>query len=152
MGPHRVATSKLCRVIINRRTLDSMFSKHLTDLGECETLRQRVTNVLSTLPQDVLDDLLDDPRFSIAVDNYEPGKGSTVWMATPSMTDCSRSIVLRPKLAACSEEFAHYVIAHEFAHAYLRNGGWNEITDREEAADALAAHWGYARPDGPFPW
>jgi hypothetical protein len=48
--------------------------------------------------------------------------------------------------ADSNEAFAHYVIAHEFAHAYLRNGGWNEITDREEAADALAASWGFRRP------
>jgi len=38
------------------------------------------------------------------------------------------------------------VIAHEFAHAFLRNGPWGEITDVEEAADALAATWGFIRP------
>ena len=27
------------------------------------------------------------------------------------------------------------------------NGGWGEITDIEEAADALAASWGVARPN-----
>ena len=49
----------------------------------------------------------------------------------------SRCVVLKPKLATCSEAFAWYVIAHEFAHAFLRNGGWGEIKDREEAADAV---------------
>jgi hypothetical protein len=40
------------------------------------------------------------------------------------------------------------VIAHEFAHAWLRNGPWGEISDVEEAADAVAAVWGYLRPPG----
>lgn len=128
------------------------FTKYLSDFSGNGTLRNRVATVLETLPEDVLDDLLDDARFNIAIDNFEPGKGSTVWMASPSVSDCSRSVVLKPKLGDCSEEFAFYVIAHEFAHAYLRNGGWGKITDREEAADALAAHWGHVRPAGPFPW
>ena len=57
------------------------------------------------------------------------------------------------RLDQCSKlvHGVYYVIAHEFAHAYLRNGGWGEILDREEAADALAAHWGFPRPAGPFP-
>jgi hypothetical protein len=38
------------------------------------------------------------------------------------------------------------VIAHELAHAYLRNGGWGEISDRELAADALAESWGFPKP------
>ena len=68
-------------------------------------------------------------------------------MACPSATNTvSRCVVLRRKLEHASEDFALYVIAHEFAHAYLRNGGWGEITDIEEAADALAASWGFKRP------
>ena len=68
-------------------------------------------------------------------------------MPTPGPTgESSRCVVLRPKLADCSEAFAYYVIAHEFAHAYLRNGGWGNISDVEEAADALAASWGFRRP------
>lgn len=68
-------------------------------------------------------------------------------MACPSAINAiSRCVVLRRKLAYASEEFSKYVIAHEFAHAYLRNGGWGEITDIEEAADALAASWGFVRP------
>jgi hypothetical protein len=59
----------------------------------------------------------------------------------------SRSVVLKPRLSECEEAFAHYVIAHEFAHAYLRNGAWGNIVDPEHAADALAASWGFARPE-----
>jgi hypothetical protein len=54
--------------------------------------------------------------------------------------------VLRLKLSHCDEAFAFYVIAHEFAHAFLRNGPWGDITDVEQAADALAATWGFCRP------
>jgi hypothetical protein len=68
-------------------------------------------------------------------------------MATPGpIGSGSRCVVLKPRLADCSEAFACYVIAHEFAHAFLRNGGWDAITDPEEAADALAASWGFERP------
>ena len=56
-----------------------------------------------------------------------------------------RCVVLKPKLEKCSAEFARYIVAHELAHAWLHNGGWGEITDREEAADAVAANWGYAK-------
>jgi len=62
----------------------------------------------------------------------------------------SRCVVLKPRLERCSEAFACYIIAHEFAHAHLHNGGWGEITDVELAADALAASWGW--PKQPFEW
>ncbi|MDA0658755.1 MAG: hypothetical protein O2931_07345 [Planctomycetota bacterium] len=122
----------------------------MTDLMEafadCPSLGHRVRTVLDALPEYVQRDLLDDPRFSISLENFVPGKGWTLWMACPGPHgSSSRSVVLRPRLAECSLEFAHYVIAHEFAHAYLRNGGWGEIEDVEEAADALAASWGFCR-------
>jgi hypothetical protein len=95
-------------------------------------------------------DFLDDERFSVALDNYAEGRGWTLLMQSPgTIGDSSRCVVLRPRLADCAVEFAHYVIAHEFAHAYLRNGGWGDIVDVEEAADALAASWGFDRPSGP---
>ena len=48
-------------------------------------------------------------------------------------------------LENCSAAFVRYIVAHELAHAWLHNGGWGEITDREEAADAVAAAWGYEK-------
>jgi len=106
-----------------------------------------VLAVLSQLPEPVQRDFLDDPRFRVTLENFVPGKGWTLWMAVPGpQGSSSRCVVLRPRLATCSEAFAFYVIAHEFAHAYLRNGGWGDITDVEEAADALAASWGFRRP------
>ena len=81
-----------------------------------------------------------------------PGEGSTVFMAAPVGAGVSsRSVVLKPRLSECDEAFAHYVIAHEFAHAYLRNGPWGDISNTEDAANALAASWGFPLPDK-LPW
>lgn len=110
-------------------------------------LHVRVSIVLSRLPVPVQADFSDDPSFQITLEDYSPKQGWKLFMACPSTTNSiSRCVVLRRKLEHASEEFAHYVIAHEFAHAYLRNGGWGEIADIEEAADALAASWGFQRP------
>ena len=123
-----------------------IFSVLLKPLSGCETLHDRVRQVLERLPAEVQRDFLDDPRFHIATETFVPGKGWTLWMPSPGPLEfSSRCVVLRQKLAERSETFAQYVIAHEFAHAYLRNGGWGEITDIEEAADALAASWGFRR-------
>lgn len=125
----------------------SPFDIYLAAFSELPTLKQRVLQVLLSLPQDVQQDFLGDARFGVTIDNFEPGKGWSFFMPTPGADgEGSRRVVLRPKLETASEPFAKYVIAHEFAHAYLRNGGWGEITDGEEAADALAASWGYVRP------
>ncbi len=106
--------------------------------------------VLRSLPEHVQQDFLSDPRFRISIDNYVAGQGWTLWMATPGPPgNGSRCVVLRLKLTYCSEQFANYVIAHEFAHAFLRNGPWGDISDVEEAADALAATWGFVRPADP---
>lgn len=107
--------------------------------------------MLQSLPDNVQQDFLTDPRFGMDIDNFEPGKGWTLFMPTPGPLGMgSRRVVLKPRLDSGPEEFAHYVIAHEFAHAFLRNGGWGRITDPEEAADALAATWGYDRPTSLF--
>lgn len=127
------------------------FATYLTDFEHQPTLRDRVLKVLVALPPDVTADFLGDPCFHVSLDNYQPGKGSTVWIAAPGDSETSRSVVLKPRLNEGDEAFALYVIAHEFAHAFLRNGPWNEITDVEEAADALAAHWGFVCPPS-SPW
>lgn len=124
-----------------------MFSAYLEAFERCPPLGQRVLLVLNALPAEVQQDFVTDPCFTVLLDNYVPGAGSSVFMA--ARTDAglsSRSVVLRPRLAECEEAFALYVIAHEFAHAYLRNGPWGDIVDTEDAADALAAAWGFPRP------
>ncbi|MEE3367730.1 MAG: hypothetical protein VX346_00160 [Planctomycetota bacterium] len=112
------------------------------------SIAERVVHVLSCLPSPVRVDLLDDPCFHMELDTYRQGHGRQVWMAGPLAEDWkgSRTVVLKHRLADCAADFAHYVIAHELAHAHLWNGGWGEITDREEAADALAASWGFPQP------
>jgi hypothetical protein len=110
-----------------------IFSAYLEAFAECEALRDRVLAVLNRLPEPVQRDFLDDPRFRITLENYVPGEGWSMWMASPGPVGSgSRCVVLRPKLATCSEAFAFY-------------GGWGDITDIEEAADALAASWGFRR-------
>ena len=116
-----------------------MFSVYLQAFERFQPLRQRVLHVLSALPKKVQQDFV--------TDNYVSGEGSSVFMAAPEASGISsRSVVLRPRLSECEEAFAHYVIAHEFAHAYLRNGPWGDFFDPEDAADALAAFWGFPRP------
>jgi hypothetical protein len=133
----------------NLSEVSQIFSTFLGAFEDCEPLRRRVLIVLEKLPHAVQRDFLEDPRFAVTLENFVPGTGWTLWMASPgAFGSGSRCVVLRPKLAQCSEAFACYVIAHEFAHAFLRNGGWGAITDREEAADALAASWGFSRPAG----
>ncbi|MBL8829471.1 MAG: M48 family metallopeptidase [Planctomycetaceae bacterium] len=125
----------------------SRFASYLTAFEECVPLGNRLLAVLAALPHGVQRDFLDDPRFQITLENFVPGSGWKLWVGVPGpIGNGSRCVVLRPKLAHCSEAFAHYVIAHELAHAFLRNGGWGSIVDREEAADTLAASWGFARP------
>ena len=102
--------------------------------------------VLTALPDEVRRDLFDDTRFRMTLDDCVPGKGRTVWLACPGTDgNGSRCVVLKPKLADCDEAFAKYIIAHELAHAYLRNGGWGDIYDPEEAADTVAETWGFPK-------
>ncbi len=124
-----------------------MFAIYLQAFADHPPLGDRVLRVLTALPAEVQRDFLDDPRFRMALETHVPGVGWSVLMhgLGPIGSD-SRCVVLRAKLANCSAAFAHYVIAHELAHAYLRNGPWGAITDHEAAADALAAHRGFTRP------
>ncbi len=150
MRPSRPLTIAITPSGFNvRRSMQGnpIFTSHLESFHDCQPLADRVLHVLNALPEDVQRDLLDDPRFRITMETFQPGKGWTMWMAAPDpVGGGSRCVVLRRKLATCQEAFGLYVIAHELAHAHLRNGGWGEITDREEAADALAASWGFSRP------
>lgn len=103
-------------------------------------------HVVRALPESVQRDLMDDPTFTLC--DYDPttGEGMRVPMSIPSVNGCSRSVVLKRTLARRSQPFVHWLIAHELAHAHLRNAGrWPE-EDPEHAADALAAAWGFPRP------
>ncbi len=128
----------------------SMYAKYLSEFDALPISQSRVEKVMRSLPDEVRDDLLNDPNFRISVDDCVPGKGRTVLMPDLGPKGTSRCVVLKPRLEKCSEAFACYIIAHEFAHAFLHNGGWQDITDPEEAADTLAASWGFDKQ--PFEW
>ncbi len=125
------------------------FGRLLHDLQPWPKLSMLVEGVLCSLPQYVQQDFLTDQRFRITYEDYHPDRGWRLWLPTPGPPgEGTRCVVLRLRLAACEEQFSRWVIAHELAHAFLRNGGWNEILDPEAAADQLAASWGYPRPQG----
>ena len=128
----------------------SQFAAYLKPFPDYPRLAHWVAKVLSQLPAEVQQDFLSDPNFKVSLDDCEPGQGRTVLMPELGPQGTSRCVVLKPRLERCSEAFACYIIAHEFAHAHLHNGGWGEITDVELAADALAASWGW--PKQPFEW
>lgn len=125
----------------------SVFEPYIRDFADHPPLDQRVLYVLRSLPGEVQRDFLDDPRFRVTVEQYVEGRGWTVFMSVPgSVGSGSRSVVLRSKLARAPKAFAHWVIAHEFAHAFLRHGDGGDTSDVERDADELAAVWGYPRP------
>jgi hypothetical protein len=109
-------------------------------------LATHVAGVLSRLPGEVRHDLVSDPSFMLA--DYEPGPGliAHIPVGLPSRDRGSRSVVLKRTLRRRPEAFVKYVIAHELAHAHLRNRGRWPGDDPEFAADALAASWGFPRP------
>ncbi|MAI73507.1 MAG: hypothetical protein CMM01_21765 [Rhodopirellula sp.] len=110
-----------------------------------DPLRTRVHRVLSALPCEVQSDFVDDPRFCI-LPLTRKSSGETLLALPAPDGSVSRCVVLKKRLASCSLAFGLYVIAHELAHAYLRNGPWQQYADPEEAADALAASWGFDKP------
>jgi Zn-dependent peptidase ImmA (M78 family) len=122
-----------------------LFKRLLSELAECSRLQQLTGEVLQALPGDIQRDLLEDPSFRIVLEDYTPGVGWRMFMEAPTVArPISRCVVLRRRLETAPAEFVRYVVAHELAHAFLRNGGWGEIADPEEAADALAASWGHS--------
>lgn len=118
-------------------------------------LHQRIVAVLRSLPNSVLQDLLHDDRFRMAVYDVNDPANSNLHMAPPGVGDNgSRMIAWKSSLSRAPLDFANYVIAHELAHAYLRNRGRTPEEDPEDAADALAKSWGYDKPESAkrFTW
>ncbi len=110
-------------------------------------LRERIIAVLESLPIEVVQDLLNDGRFTMVVDDPKDGRQTRFHIPLPGVGDeGSRMIAWKISLAEAPLDFANYVIAHEFAHAFLRNRGRTRDEDPEDAADALAAQWGYDKP------
>mgnify|MGYP003334707365 FL=1 len=73
-----------------------MFADLLRDLEPWPGLHARTLAVLSSLPAEVQQDFLNDPRFQITIDNYTPETGWTLWMPAPGPPgEGSRCVVLR---------------------------------------------------------
>src|SRR4051812_744698 len=109
-------------------------------------LHERAAEVLASLPEAVRDDLMGDPAFVMC--DFEPGGGRSydVPVRFPAPHGPSRAVVLKRTLRHRPNAFVKWVIAHELAHAHLRNAGRWPGDDPEHAADALAAGWGFPRP------
>ncbi len=126
--------------------MGDVFARFLEPFDAYATLRNRVRQVLKRLPESVVQDFIQDESFHVTLDNFVPGQGWSLWMAMPRPNQSgSRAVVLRKRLNDCNEDFALYIIAHEFAHAHLHNGGWGDLSDPEHAADALAESWGFPK-------
>jgi hypothetical protein len=115
----------------------------LEPFGLDAALRPHVAQVIVRLPDHVRDDLMRDPAFLLC--DYEPGAIAHIPMRLPAKGG-GRSVVLKRTLRRRPAAFVQYVIAHELAHAHLRNRGRWENDDPELAADSLAADWGFPRP------
>jgi hypothetical protein len=109
-------------------------------------LREHVIEVMMRLPDAVREDLMHDPGFNLF--DYEPGPGVVrhIPVGLPRNGRPARSVELKRTLRSRPPAFVQYVIAHELAHAHLRNAGRFPGEDPEHAADALAALWGFPRP------
>jgi hypothetical protein len=109
-------------------------------------LLAHVSAVCARLPAAVLSDFVGDPAFSLF--DYEPSHlPAQIPVAAPAVgRRPSRCVVLKRTLRRRPEPFIRWVIAHELAHAHLRNGGRHAGEDPEVAADGLAADWGFPRP------
>jgi hypothetical protein len=103
-----------------------------------------VVAVVVELPPHVREDLMHDPAFVLF--DYEPAPGTVAHIPVNFAAGGkpARSVVLKRSLRNRPEAFARWVIAHELAHAHLRNAGRTEGEDPEHAADALAAAWGFS--------
>ena len=104
-----------------------------------------VASVIEALPEHVRHDFLGDPGFMLF--DYEPSSAPAhIPLSPPSGRRPSRCVVLKRTLRRRPENFIRWVIAHELAHAHLRNAGRHAGEDPEHAADSLAADWGFPKP------
>ena len=125
---------------------DVQLVEWLARFGLDAFLHDHVACVVARLPDRVRDDFVADPSFVMS--DYEPQAGAAVHVRVgpPRRNAAARSVVLKRTLRRRPEAFVRYVIAHELAHAHLRNAGRFPGDDPEHAADELAAEWGFPRP------
>ena len=118
----------------------------LSPFGLHSALRDHAAHVLEMLPDEVRRDIMGEG--GVVFYDYDPGPGVVMQVPVkiPGRSGASRSIVLKRTLLNRPSHFVHWLIAHELAHAHLRNGGRWPGDDPELAADSLANQWGFPRP------
>ena len=126
---------------------NTMIRTTLDDAGSGHRLAGTVLTIRDKVPLEIRYVILTDDEWAPRdVGIHILGGEADVRLALAADGKGSRCVVLKQRLAECSESFGLYVIAHELAHAFLHNGSWGEISDPEDAADALAESWGFPRP------
>lgn len=125
-----------------RTAIDSWLEPFKLD----QLLHAHAAHVLSVLPDEVRDDVMGEP--GVVFYDYQPGPGVVMQVPVklPTRAGAARSVVLKRTLRHRPAGFVRWLIAHEIAHAHLRNAGRWPGDDPEHAADALAADWGFPRP------
>jgi len=118
----------------------------LTAFNLDETIASHAAEVMGCLSDEARDDLLNDPAFRMMDYDPTPGMMTHIPVAAPRAKSAGRSVLLKRTLRHRPAPFVRWVIAHELAHAHLRNAGRWPGEDPEHAADALAAQWGFPRP------
>ena len=112
-------------------------------------LHDHTAHVLFALPEAVRSELSADPPVIFCDYDPTPGAMMHVPVGMPGKVRPSRTVVLKRTLRDRPAPFVRWLIAHELAHAYLRNAGRWPGDDPEVAADALAGEWGFPRPAMP---
>ncbi len=112
-------------------------------------LHDHAVHVVAALPEAVRAELSAEPGVTFSDYDPTPGAVMHVRVGPPGRVRPARSVVLKRTLAGRPPAFVRWLIAHELAHAYLRNAGRWPGDDPEVAADALAAEWGFPRPAMP---
>ena len=134
------------------RTLNGQVNAWLRPFHLVEPLHDHAVHVLTALPDVVRGELSSDPP--VAFWDYDPTPGVMlhVPVGPPGRVRPARTVVLKRTLRDRPPAFVRWLIAHELAHAYLRNAGRWPGDDPEVAADALAGEWGFPRPAQSWAW
>ena len=104
---------------------------------EYESVRQACVKVLSRMPKDEAQKLIDTCLVSWV---SSPGSSCTKVLERPAAP--RRAIWLDPRLPCYSEEMRVGIVAHEFAHVVCNHRTADGSCEQE--ADRLAAEWGFS--------
>jgi hypothetical protein len=126
--------------------VEDLINDWLTAFGLDRSLAAYAAQVVGQMSPDARADLIGDPAFQMMDYDPTPGLITHIPVAAPRAKSAARSVLLKRTLKHRPAPFVRWVIAHELAHAHLRNAGRWPGEDPEHAADALAALWGFPRP------